>query len=198
MGCNTWALPWPSPVQATPITTKRPKNKPWHRTLARLGPSKAFENQYFMNQANSRAGRSIARRDLGEGIERVLRRWPIARVAQSLRRSNSIRPRSSVALSPPRTSRFQTVPPVCPKLGCRIACPICRIACPICRIACPICRIACPICRSIVIEGNFKADHVRQKDVVSEIWMMDGSGMTPNRESYSKFLANAIEIKTVG
>lgn len=45
-------------------------------------------------------------------------------------------------------------------------------------------------------DGNFKADHVRQKSD-TDVWLMDGSGMAPNRDEYFTFLASAIEQFTV-
>jgi glycine cleavage system aminomethyltransferase T len=46
-------------------------------------------------------------------------------------------------------------------------------------------------------DGNFKADHVRQKSN-DDIWLMNGAGMFPNKEEYFTFLAQAIERNTVG
>lgn len=46
-------------------------------------------------------------------------------------------------------------------------------------------------------DGNFKADHIRQKNEVDDVWLSEGSGMIPKREEYFSFLAKAIEMQTV-
>lgn len=46
-------------------------------------------------------------------------------------------------------------------------------------------------------DGNFKADHVRQKNEVDDVWLSEGSGMIPKRQEYFSFLATAIERLTV-
>ena len=51
--------------------------------------------------------------------------------------------------------------------------------------------------RFFVADGNFKADHVRQKHSDAEYWLWDGSGMMANRQKYAEFLRDAIERKTV-
>lgn len=51
--------------------------------------------------------------------------------------------------------------------------------------------------RIFVADGNFKADHVRQKNEVGDVWLSEGSGMIPKREEYFTFLATAIERLTV-
>jgi len=51
--------------------------------------------------------------------------------------------------------------------------------------------------RILVGDGNFKADHVRQKSEAGDIWLSEGSGMIPRREEYLSFLATAIERLTV-
>ena len=48
-----------------------------------------------------------------------------------------------------------------------------------------------------VADGNFKADHVRQKNSNGDIWLSEGSGMIPIREEYLAFLKTAIERLTV-
>jgi CxC2 like cysteine cluster associated with KDZ transposases len=48
----------------------------------------------------------------------------------------------------------------------------------------------------LVADGNFKADHVRQKSD-GDIWLMDGAGMAPNHKEYITFVASAIERFTV-
>jgi hypothetical protein len=47
-----------------------------------------------------------------------------------------------------------------------------------------------------VADGNFKADHVKQKNN-DDVWLMDGGGMVPNQKHYSDFLKKAMEIPTV-
>jgi len=48
----------------------------------------------------------------------------------------------------------------------------------------------------LVTNGNFKADHVKQKKD-EDIWLLDGGGMVPNQQEYAKFLKTALEIPTV-
>lgn len=48
----------------------------------------------------------------------------------------------------------------------------------------------------IVGDGNFKADHVQQKND-NDVWLHDGGGMVPNRKLYSDFLKKAVETPTV-
>jgi hypothetical protein len=48
----------------------------------------------------------------------------------------------------------------------------------------------------LVADGNFKADHVKQKND-NDIWLIDGAGMVPNQKEYSAFLKKALEIPTV-
>ena len=43
-------------------------------------------------------------------------------------------------------------------------------------------------------DGNFKADHVQQKNSDADIWLWDGAGMAPNQE---QFLQAAVERLTV-
>lgn len=52
--------------------------------------------------------------------------------------------------------------------------------------------------RVMTADGNFKADHVRQKTPADDIWLYDGLGMTARRREYSSFLEHAAERKTVG
>ena len=51
--------------------------------------------------------------------------------------------------------------------------------------------------RIFVADGNFKADHVRQKNSDTDIWLWDGAGMAPNQADYKQFLRDAIERLTV-
>ena len=50
--------------------------------------------------------------------------------------------------------------------------------------------------RFLVADGNFKADHVRQKNV-SDIWLSEGAGMFAQRSEYQGFLRTAMERLTV-
>lgn len=50
----------------------------------------------------------------------------------------------------------------------------------------------------LVTDGNFKADHVQQKEPKEpDVWLSDGSGMQPNKEKYFEFLKHAFEMLTV-
>ena len=51
--------------------------------------------------------------------------------------------------------------------------------------------------RMFVTDGNFKADHVRQKKEAGDIWLSEGGGMIPKRDKYFAFLKTAIERLTV-
>jgi hypothetical protein len=51
--------------------------------------------------------------------------------------------------------------------------------------------------RFLVADGNFKADHVRQKNAADDIWLSDGTGMTTRHSEYKAFLLTAVERKTV-
>src|SRR6201999_1462923 len=50
--------------------------------------------------------------------------------------------------------------------------------------------------RVFVADGNFKADHVRQKNNM-DIWLSEGGGMMPRQDEYAAFLQQAFEISTV-
>lgn len=50
--------------------------------------------------------------------------------------------------------------------------------------------------RFLVADGNFKADHVRQKPT-EEVWLSEGGSMFPRRAEYRDFLAHAVEMQTV-
>lgn len=51
--------------------------------------------------------------------------------------------------------------------------------------------------RLFVADGNFKADHVRQKTISGDVWLSEGSGIIPKREEYQSFLRFATERLTV-
>lgn len=50
--------------------------------------------------------------------------------------------------------------------------------------------------RFFVADGNFKADHIRQKNNETDIWLSEGGGMMPRRDDYEGFLKTAIERRT--
>jgi hypothetical protein len=50
--------------------------------------------------------------------------------------------------------------------------------------------------RAFVADGNFKADHVRQKNTC-DIWLSEGAGMISKRDVYHAFLETAVERLTV-
>ena len=52
-------------------------------------------------------------------------------------------------------------------------------------------------CRVLTADGNFKADHVRQKLPADDIWLSDGLGMTTKNLDYRTFLRTAQERATV-
>ena len=45
-------------------------------------------------------------------------------------------------------------------------------------------------------DGNFKADHVRQRDN-NDVWLSEGGGMMSSRREYDEFLVTAKEQSTV-
>ena len=45
-------------------------------------------------------------------------------------------------------------------------------------------------------DGNFKADHIRQKSNPDDVWLSEGGGMMPKRDEYEAFLRTAIERRT--
>lgn len=51
--------------------------------------------------------------------------------------------------------------------------------------------------RAFVADGNFKADHVEQKNGTDDIWLSEGGGMDPKRDEYNDFLLKATEKLTV-
>ena len=51
--------------------------------------------------------------------------------------------------------------------------------------------------RMFVADGNFKADHVRQKSDRENVWLSEGGGMVPKREEYLSFLKTAKVKHTV-
>lgn len=51
--------------------------------------------------------------------------------------------------------------------------------------------------RSFVADGNFKADHLKQKNDSSDVWLTSGEGFMTNVDRYASHLADATESKTV-
>ena len=51
--------------------------------------------------------------------------------------------------------------------------------------------------RFFVADGNFKADHVKQKSAAPDLWLSDGGGMMTRRAEYKEFLLTATERLTV-
>jgi hypothetical protein len=51
--------------------------------------------------------------------------------------------------------------------------------------------------RFFVADGNFKADHVRQRNAAPDLWLSDGGGMMTRRAEYNDFLRTATERLTV-
>ena len=51
--------------------------------------------------------------------------------------------------------------------------------------------------RVLTADGNFKADHVRQKSAAGDVWLSDGLGMTTRNSDYKSFLETAWDRKTV-
>ena len=51
--------------------------------------------------------------------------------------------------------------------------------------------------RSFTADGNFKADHIKQKNDDDDVPLTNGEGFMTNTERYKTHLANATEIKQV-
>jgi len=51
--------------------------------------------------------------------------------------------------------------------------------------------------RSFVADGNFKADHLKQKTDSTDVWLTNGEGFMTNVERYQKHLEVAMESKQV-
>jgi hypothetical protein len=47
--------------------------------------------------------------------------------------------------------------------------------------------------RFFVADGNFKADHIRQNNNETDVWLSEGGGMMPKRQEYDNFLRTAVE-----
>lgn len=51
--------------------------------------------------------------------------------------------------------------------------------------------------RSIVADGNFKADHLQQRNKADDVWLTDGEAFMTNNARYEKHLDAAIDLKEV-
>ena len=51
--------------------------------------------------------------------------------------------------------------------------------------------------RDFVADGNFKANHLKQKDDDSDVWLTSGEGFMTNETRYKMHLAQAQESKYV-
>ena len=51
--------------------------------------------------------------------------------------------------------------------------------------------------RSLVVDGNFTADHLKQKCSEDDVWLMEGQGMTTSREPFRSHLKVATETTEV-
>lgn len=51
--------------------------------------------------------------------------------------------------------------------------------------------------RSFVADGNFKADHLKQKSDVSDVWLTNGEGFMTQNEQYDIHLNVAKDSKQV-
>ena len=50
--------------------------------------------------------------------------------------------------------------------------------------------------RSFVADGNFKADHLKQKNDDDDVWLTNGEAFMTNIGCYNQHLAQAQETKT--
>ena len=51
--------------------------------------------------------------------------------------------------------------------------------------------------RSFVADGNFKPDHLKQKNDSSDVWLSDGEAFMTNEGRYQTHLQQAEEVKLV-
>jgi len=51
--------------------------------------------------------------------------------------------------------------------------------------------------RSFTVDGNFTADHIKQKRPDDDEWLNDGNGMMTAREPYASHVISAKETKSV-
>src|SRR5277367_2601337 len=52
--------------------------------------------------------------------------------------------------------------------------------------------------RSFVADGNFSADHVKQKNINDDVWLLDGEGMVTGQHRYTQHLQVALETPPKG
>ena len=53
------------------------------------------------------------------------------------------------------------------------------------------------IMRIITVDGNFTADHIKQKRGLDDVWLTNGEGMMTARACYHMHLAVAVDTKDV-
>jgi hypothetical protein len=51
--------------------------------------------------------------------------------------------------------------------------------------------------RTVILDGNFKADHLHDRRPEAQIWLMDGRGYQVTRGAYHKYLAGTQHIVEV-
>jgi hypothetical protein len=51
--------------------------------------------------------------------------------------------------------------------------------------------------RGLVMDGNFKLAHVKQKNPDDDVWLADGHGMVAEDGPYRQHIKNAVEIREV-
>ena len=52
--------------------------------------------------------------------------------------------------------------------------------------------------RSFVADGNFSADHLKQKNINDDVWLLDGEGMVTGQRRYAQHLQVALETPPKG
>lgn len=52
--------------------------------------------------------------------------------------------------------------------------------------------------RSLVVDGNFTADHIRQKRPADDVWLSEGHGMMTAAHPFKDYIAIATDTKEVG
>jgi len=48
--------------------------------------------------------------------------------------------------------------------------------------------------RSLVVDGNFKADHVKQKNAADDVFLTNGQAFMTERKAYATHLEEAINL----
>ena len=51
--------------------------------------------------------------------------------------------------------------------------------------------------RTLVVDGNFTADHLRQKRAMDDVWLAEGTAMMTSRQPYHKHLVIAKDTHEV-